>query len=109
VISGLGGKGFEDAVGSIEDIHQLLAENISEDMKLELTALTTWQGHKSIQIDNRYLTSRRFMPPGAQPVLLDPTVDPTGRLGSLIGQEWSYTEENRVLYFEKKQLVNGAK
>jgi hypothetical protein len=96
-----------DAIDGIKEVHHLLSQNLDQDLVPELPLLTTFQGWPAIQLDNRYFTSRRIAP-NERPVVLDPVIDPSGALRSLIDNDWAHLEENRVKYYERVNKQTGS-
>ncbi|KAI0727875.1 hypothetical protein BC629DRAFT_1259349, partial [Irpex lacteus] len=102
-LTGLGSKEFEAAARAILAIHTMFSSTLPED------ALVPWKPHKDmdyvcLEFYNRYFKSRDDV--GSAVLDIGPDIDPLGVLRSRcpLGE---HTEDNAVLYFERKTNDTG--
>ncbi len=96
-VTGLGTPVFEDNVDVIRNIHTLFSRHFEEDKLLEWSP-TPFQNMASIDVSNRYFTSRRDCP-NATSIKLHSAIDPTGRIKSFVSNDFIHTEDNEVKYY----------
>ncbi|PPR00998.1 hypothetical protein CVT24_000572 [Panaeolus cyanescens] len=92
---------------SFEAIYTVIAE-IYNTFKLELgsvldkcTVFSDFEGHRALDVYNRYLSSREHTPP-EQIRPIDTVIDPHGYLSIAAGNKFVYSEDNVVDYYKLK-------
>jgi hypothetical protein len=98
-ITGLGSHMFSKNIEAINTIQSLFSREFREHALIDWTP-STFQNMDSIDISNRYFIDSRDSSQ-LSPVELHPSIDPTGRLKSLLASsDFIHTEENQVQYYD---------
>lgn len=98
-ITGLGSHMFSKNIEAINTIQSLFRREFQEHALIDWTP-STFQNMESIDISNRYFIYLRDSSQ-LSPVELHPSIDPTGRLKSLlVSSDFIHTEDNQVQYYE---------
>jgi len=92
------------AIENLVAIQNMFARHIKNE-DLDLWQPTTYSGHPSIELNNRYFTYR-IDDPHTPSIPLGHDIDPTGRLAVLAGTDLFHGEDNVVLYRTK---LNNSK
>lgn len=104
-ITGLDEPLFAKAVDNLLNMQNMLARNIGDDC-LDLWQPLSYTSYQSIDLGNRYFTSRRDDPHGS-PISFARGVDPYGRLAAMGGNNLFHGEDNNVCYFKKVPEKTG--
>jgi hypothetical protein len=98
-ITGLNEPLFTKSIESLLNMQNLFARNIGDDC-LELWKPLSYRdsSYQSIDLGNRYFTSRRDDPHGS-PVSFAHGVDPYGKLAAMGSGDLFHGEDNDVCYF----------
>ena len=107
MLTGLSSPKFNDAIQSIRAIEDIFREQVV-DRNMEVWVPSTFQGHLSIDIGNRYFTPRQH---GLQDrhISFNAVIDPDGILSEAMGEEFVHTEDNEVEYYEARKEGRGTK
>jgi hypothetical protein len=98
-ITGVDEPLFIKAIDNLLAMQNTFARNIDENC-IDSWQPSSYAGYQSIDIGNRYFTSRRDDPQGT-PISFTHGVDPQGKLSALAGSELFHGEDNDVCYFER--------
>lgn len=99
-LTGLGGKDFEGVINAVAEVQDLFKRSVGDRMQ-DCTILTTYDGNPAVEMSNRFFTPRGEANP-TDICQLGESVDPRGYLAKAAGTQWVHTNDNRVLYFERK-------
>ncbi|KAH7867672.1 uncharacterized protein C8R40DRAFT_995489, partial [Lentinula edodes] len=102
---GFGGRAFEDAVLTIEDIDTLFSRQV-KDEQMDRTIVTgQYKEWRTINVGNRLFTAKNAAQGQAQ-IPFGAGVDDKGDMAKIGGGTHVHIEENRVHYFERKMLLS---
>lgn len=104
-ITGLNEPLFIKAIDNLLTMQNMFARGIGEDC-LDFWQPLSYADYQSIDLGNRYFTSRKDDPHGSS-TSFRCGVDPHGRLAALAGNELFHGEDNDVCYFERVPGKNG--
>ena len=98
---------FNDAIQSICAIENIFREQVV-DRNMEVWVPSTFQGHLSIDIGNRYFTPRQHALQDRH-ISFIAVIDPDNILSVAMGEEFVHTEDNEVEYYEARKEGRGTK
>lgn len=101
MLSGLSLPKFNNAVMSIHAIEDTFQQQ-AVDGSMESWVPSTFQGHPSIDVGNRYFTSCQLALQERH-ISFSPAVDPDNILAEAMGEEFVHTEDNEVEYYEARK------
>jgi hypothetical protein len=107
MLSGLSLPKFKDAVMSIHAIEDIFQQQ-AVDGNIESWVPSTFQGHPSIDVGNRYFTSRHLALQERH-ISFSPAIDPDNILAEAMGEEFVHTEDNEVEYYEARKEAGRTK
>ena len=107
MLTGLSSPKFNDAIQSIRAIEDIFREQVV-DRNMEVWVPSTFQGHLSIDIGNRYFTPRQHALQDRH-ISFNAVIDPDGILSEAMGEEFVHTEDNEVEYYEARKEGRGTK
>jgi hypothetical protein len=107
MLTGLSSPKFNDAILSIRAIEDMFRRQVA-DGNMEVWVPSTFQGHLSIDVGNRYFTPRQHALQDRQ-VSFSPAVDPDYVLTEAMGDEFVHTEDNTVEYYIARKDAKGTK
>lgn len=96
-ITGLGNENFKANITKITAIENLFNREF-RDNSLSDWSPSTFKHMAAIDISNRIFT-KTYGAPDSHPEEIHPSIDPTGRLKKLAGQEYIHTIDNKVEYY----------
>ncbi|KAL0574859.1 hypothetical protein V5O48_007099 [Marasmius crinis-equi] len=99
VLSGLGSAVFDRAMDGINAVEKQFRRNLDDDEVETHKIFGTLDGHTTIELSNRYVTSIHATN-GLPAIELERDIDPEGYLARAMGGKYVRTEENRVQFFE---------
>ena len=104
MLSGLSLPKFNDAIMSMHAIFQQQAATGS----MEAWIPTSFQGHPSIDVSNRYFTPSQHALQERH-ISFSPAIDPDNVLAEAMGEEFVHTEDNEVEYYEAHKEAGRTK
>jgi hypothetical protein len=107
MLTGLSSPKFNDAIQSIRAIEDIFREQVV-DRNMEVWVPSTFQGHLSIDISNRYFTPRQHALQDRH-ISFSAVIDPDNILSEAMGEEFVHTEDNEVEYYEARKEGRGTK
>ena len=96
-LMGLGAPLFQDCIGNIQRLSQILSRQVPEG-NMDLFQHSNFLEYPALDIGTRYFTSRRDDPVGPS-APFDSSVDPKGILASIVDDKYFYGPDNIVLYY----------
>jgi len=107
-LTGLSSPEFNDALVSAHAIEDMFQQLVVKGT-MEAWVPSTFQGHTSIDIGNRYFTpcQQPLQPDNQVPFSM--VVDPDHILSMAMGNEFIHTEDNEVEYYEAHKEARGTK
>jgi hypothetical protein len=106
MLTGLSSPKFEDAILSTRVIEDIFRQQVA-DGNMETWVPSTFQGHPSIDVGNRYFTPRQHALQDRH-ISFSPAVDPDNILSEAMGEDFVHTEDNRVEYYEAHKQARGT-
>ena len=107
MLTGLSSPKFGDAILSMRAIEDMFRKQVVNET-MEMWVTSTFQGHPSIDIGNRYFTPRQHALQDRE-VSFSKVVDPENVLSNAMGEEFVHTENNEVEYYEARKESGGTK
>ena len=107
MLTGLSSPKFHDAIQSIRSIEDIFRGQVV-DRNMEVWVPSTFQGHPSIDISNRYFTPRQHAFQDRH-ISFSAVIDPDNILSEAMGEEFVHTEDNEVEYYEARKEGRGTK
>ena len=95
-LTGLGAPLFQDCIGNIQRLSQILSRQVPEG-NMDIFQHSNFLEYPALDIGTRYFTSRKDDPVGPS-APFDNSVDPTGILASIVDDKYFYGPDNIVLY-----------
>ena len=89
---------------AIEDIFR----RQTADRSMEGWVPSTFQGHPSVDVGNRYFTPLQHALQDRQ-ISFNPAIDPDNILSEALGEEFVHTEDNEVEYYEARREAGRTK
>ena len=108
MLTDLSSPKFDDALASTHAIEDIFKQIVADGI-MEPWVPSTFQGHVSIDIANRYFTPRQQALQHDHQVPFSMVVDPDRILSMAMGDEFIHTEENEVEYYEARKEARGTK
>lgn len=107
-LAGLDTQVFDKALDNMGRLYAEFSRYVGESELAPIGFITAGGGGSSVDISNRYFTSRGEDPhsPG---IPFDPSVDPTGALASCTGHDLFHGEDNEVQYYQRKKTTEVGK
>ena len=96
-MTGLGTPAFQDCIGNIQRLSQILSRQVPEG-HMDTFQHSNFLEHPALDIGTRYFTSRKDDPMGPSAPFED-SVDPKGILASMADDKYFYGADNIVLYY----------
>ena len=106
MLTGLSSAKFNDAIMSIRAIEDTFRGQVVRNM--EVWVPSTFQGHPSIDVGNRYFTPRQHAFQERH-ISFSAAIDPDNILSEAMGEEFVHTEDNEVEYYEACKEGKGTK
>src|ERR1700720_2160118 len=100
-LMGLGAPLFQDCIGNIQRLSQILSRQVPEG-NMDLFQHSNFLEYPALDIGTRYFTSRRDNPVGPS-TPFDSSVDPKGILASIVDDKYFYGSDNVVQYYSAQQ------
>jgi hypothetical protein len=107
MLTGLSSPKFDDAILSMHAIEDTFRRQAA-DGSMEAWVPSTFQGHPSIEVGNRYFTPRQYALQDRQ-ISFSSAIDPDNILAESMGEEFVHTEDNEVEYYEARKEGRGTK
>ena len=107
MLTGLSLAKFGDGLVSIHTIEDMFRQQVVDET-MEKWVTSTFQGHPSIDIGNRYFTPRNHALQNRE-VSFNQIVDPDNILSNAMREEFVHTEDNEVEYYEARKNSNRIK
>ena len=107
MLTGLSSPKFNDAIQSIRTIEDMFRRQVV-DGNLEMWVPSSFQGHPSIDVNNRYFTPRQYALQDNH-ISFSPTVDPDNILSKAMGEDFVHTEDNEIEYYEARKEAGRIK
>jgi hypothetical protein len=107
MLTGLSSPKFSNAVQSIQAIEDIFRRQVVEG-NMELWVPSSFQGHPSIDVGNRYFTPRQHALQDRQ-ISFRQAIDPDNILFEAMGEEFVHTEDNEVEYYEARKEAGRTK
>lgn len=107
MLTGLSSPKFDDAILSAKAIEDIFRQQVV-DGNMEAWVPSTFQGHPSIDVGNRYFTPCQHALQDRQ-ISFSPLIDPDNILSEAMGEEFVHTEDNEVEYYEAHKQAKGTK
>jgi hypothetical protein len=107
MLTGLSSPKFNNAVQSIQAIEDIFRRQVVEG-NMELWVPSSFQGHPSIDVGNRYFTPRQHALQDRQ-ISFRQAIDPDNILFEAMGEEFVHTEDNEVEYYEARKEAGRTK
>jgi hypothetical protein len=107
MLTGLSSPRFNDALQSMSAIEDIFGQQAVKG-NMEAWVPSTFQGHPSIDVGNRYFTPAQHALHDRQ-ISFSPAVDPDYILSEAMGDEFVHTEDNRVEYYEARKDAKGTR
>jgi hypothetical protein len=107
MLTGLSSPKFSNAVQSIQAIEDIFRRQVVEG-NMELWVPSSFQGHPSIDVGNRYFTPRQHALQDRQ-ISFRQAIDPDNILFEAMGEEFVHTEDNEVEYYEAHKEAGRTK
>jgi hypothetical protein len=107
MLMGLSSPKFNNAVQSIQAIEDIFRRQVVEG-NMELWVPSSFQGHPSIDVGNRYFTPRQHALQDRQ-ISFRQAIDPDNILFEAMGEEFVHTEDNEVEYYEARKEAGRTK
>ena len=101
MLTGLSSPKFNDSILSVRAIEDLFRRQ-GADRNMEDWVPSTFQGHPSIDVGNRYFTPSQHALQDRQ-ISFSLAVDPDNILSEAMGDEFVHTEDNEVEYYEARK------
>jgi len=108
MLTGLSSSKFNDALVSTRAIEDMFRQMIPTGT-MDDWAPSSFQGHMTIDISNRYFTPAHHASQDDEQVPFSVTVDPDRILSMAMGNEFIHTEDNEVEYYEAQKNAKGTK
>lgn len=105
-ITGLGAPTFTDSVKVGHEIFLLFQQQFAAN-ELEPWRTSTYSGSHSLELSNRYFTSRRDAADGTH-IPFTEIVDPRGILEEMAKANYIHMEENEVRYYRSQTDEEGV-
>lgn len=99
VLGGAGANAFSDMLDRVGLIYSELSRAVPAGQLQPLTLISEDGSQSTLDVSNRYFTSRRDEAHG-QAYTLDADTDPHGYLAQLAGEDLFHGEDNTVSYFQ---------
>jgi hypothetical protein len=104
-VTAFGHSVYESLIANIATIHSIFRRAVGDRLAEECVN-STFEEWPAIEVANRYFTPKAVARmEDIRPVGTD--VDPFGSLHKAAGSSFVHTEENKVLYFQRKDGTNG--
>ena len=107
MLTGLSSPKFNDSILSMRAIKDLFRRQLA-DRNMEVWVPSTFQGHPSIDVGNRYFTPCQHALQDRQ-ISFSLAVDPDNILTEAMGEEFVHTEDNEVEYYEARKESGKTK
>jgi hypothetical protein len=107
MLTGLSSPKFNDAIQSIRTIEDMFRRQVV-DGNLEMWVPSSFQGHPSIDVNNRYFTPRQHALQDNH-ISFSPTIDPDNILTKAMGEDFVHTEDNEIEYYEARKEAGRIK
>lgn len=107
MLTGLSSPKFNNAVQSIQAIEDIFRRQVVEG-NMEVWVPSSFQGHPSIDVGNRYFTPRQHALQDRQ-ISFSQAIDPDNILFEAMGEEFVHTEDNEVEYYEARKEAGRTK
>ena len=107
MLTGLSSPKFNDAIQSIHAIEDIYRRQAVEG-NMEAWIPSSFQGHPSIDVSNRYFTPRQHALQDRH-ISFSQAVDPDNILSEAMGEEFVHTEDNEVEYYEARKEAGRTK
>lgn len=93
---------------SMRAIEDIFRRQLAADRNMEVWVPSSFQGHPSIDIGNRYFTPRQHALQDRH-ISFSSVVDPDNILSEAMGEEYVHTEDNEVEYYEARREAGRTK
>jgi hypothetical protein len=100
MLTGLSSPKFNNAILSIRAIEDIFRQQVVEG-NMEVWVPSTFQGHPSIDVGNRYFTPCQHALQDRQ-ISFSQAIDPDNILAEAMGEQFVHTEDNEVEYYEAR-------
>ena len=107
MLTGLSSPKFDNAILSIRAIEDIFRRQTVEG-NMEVWVPSSFQGHLSIDVGNRYFTPRQHALQVRQ-ISFGQAIDPDNILSEAMGEEFVHTEDNEVEYYEARKETGRTK
>jgi hypothetical protein len=107
MLTGLSSSKFNDAIQSIHSIEDIFRRQAVEG-NMEVWVPSSFQGHPSIDVGNRYFTPRQHALQDHH-ISFSQAIDPDNILTEAMGEEFVHTEDNEVEYYEARKEAGRTK
>jgi hypothetical protein len=108
MLTGLSSAKFNDALASMRAIEDMFRQMVPHGT-MDDWAPSSFRGHTTIDISNRYFTPAHRASQDDEQVLFSVAVDPDRILSMAMGNEFIHTEDNEVEYYEARKSAQGTK
>jgi hypothetical protein len=107
MLTGLSSPKFNNAILSIRAIEDIFRQQVVEG-NMEVWVPSTFQGHPSIDVGNRYFTPCQHALQDRQ-ISFNQAIDPDNILAEAMGEQFVHTEDNEVEYYEARMQAGKTK
>lgn len=107
MLSGLSLPKFDDAIMSLHAIKDIFQQEAAIG-NMEAWIPSSFQGHPSIDVSNRYFTPRQHALQERH-ISFRPDIDPDNILEEAMGEDFVHTEDNEVEYYEAHKEAGRTK
>ena len=107
MLTGLSSPKFDDAIMSTRAIEDIFRQQMT-DGNMEVWVPSTFQGHPSIDVGNRYFTPCQHALQDRH-ISFSSVIDPDNILSEAMGEDFVHTEDNEVEYYEAHKQARGTK
>ena len=108
MLTSLSSAKFNDALASMRAIKDMFRQMVPHGT-MDDWAPSSFQGHTTIDISNRYFTPAHRGSQDNEQVPFSVAVDPDRILSMAMGNEFIHTEDNKVEYYEACKSAQGTK